>query len=158
MGAGLAGPVETIDTFNEFRKHVRWISATQSVPEFELDSRILLMRAQEVDKIKVYGLPYYESLIRRLQMTEHEIFNYWFNLAKTVLSDADVELMFASTLVMDGKVVVMEREEMGVNSTDMPSFFGQWAARNLDKVKLNLNSIPLSSSTGGRDVDMIVLD
>lgn len=110
-------------------------SATQSVAEFELDSRILLVRAQEVDKIRVCGIPYYESLVRRLRISEHEIFNHWFNLAKTVLSDADVESMFASTMVMDGQVAVMEREGMGVNSIDVPSLFGQWAARNLDEIK-----------------------
>jgi hypothetical protein len=67
------------------------------------------------------------------------MFNHWFNLAKLFLKDGDVESMFASTLVMDGKVAVTEREEMGVNSTDVPSLFEHCAARNLDKSRSTCN-------------------
>lgn len=49
-------------------------------------------------------------------MTQHETFNKWFVLAKTVLNGVDVEPIFASTLVMDGKVAVVERQEIGANS------------------------------------------
>jgi hypothetical protein len=44
-----------------------------------------------------------------------------------------VEKMFASTLVMDGKVAVTERQEIGVNSPEVPCLFRDWAAKNLNK-------------------------
>ncbi|KAH7088044.1 heterokaryon incompatibility protein-domain-containing protein [Paraphoma chrysanthemicola] len=110
-------------------------AATDSVPEFKLNHHILHVRAREMDKIKVYGYPYYESLGRSLKMTEIETFNHWFNLANSFLKDADVESMFSSTLVMDGKVAVTERQDIGVNSTDVPSLFGHWASKHLDDVK-----------------------
>jgi hypothetical protein len=108
-------------------------SATASNPDFKLNHHILHVRAREVDRITICGLPYCESLGKRLKMTELETFNHWFNLAKTFLKDADVESMFASTLVMDGKVVVAERQDIGVNTPDVPCLFGHWAAKNLDK-------------------------
>ncbi|KAH8708385.1 hypothetical protein GQ44DRAFT_731581 [Phaeosphaeriaceae sp. PMI808] len=110
-------------------------AATDSGPEFKLNHHILHVRAREMDKIKVCGCPYYESLGRSLKMTETETFNHWFNLANAFLKDADVESMFSSTLVMDGKVAVTERHDIGVNSTDVPSLFGHWASKNLDHVK-----------------------
>jgi hypothetical protein len=48
------------------------------------------------------------------------------------LNDAGIESMFASTLVMDGKVAVIERQEIGVNSPCVPNLFEHWAAKNLD--------------------------
>jgi hypothetical protein len=110
-------------------------SATKSAPEYEIDHGTLHVRAREIDKIKVCGPPYYESLVRRLRITEHGIFNAWFNLSKTVLGNTNIETMFASTLVMDGKVAVTERQYIGVNSIAVPGLFGSWAARNLDEIE-----------------------
>jgi hypothetical protein len=107
-------------------------SATSSDPDFEFHDNILRVCAREMDIIKVCGWPYVESLGRHLKMTEHETFNHWFNLAKTVLNDVNVEPMFASTLVMDGKVAVAERQDTGANSPRVPSLFEHWAAKNLD--------------------------
>jgi hypothetical protein len=98
-------------------------SATKSAPDYKLDHRTLHARAREIDKIKVCGHPYYESLGRRLRITEHETFNAWFNLSKTVLGNTNIETMFASTLVMDGKVAVTERQYIGVNSVAVPDLF-----------------------------------
>jgi hypothetical protein len=111
-------------------------SATESDPEFKINHHILHVRAREIDKIKFCGYPYYESLGKGLKITEHVMFNRWFNLAKGFLNDPDIESMFASTLVMDGKVAVTERPEIGVNSTDVPSLFGHWATRNLDQIRI----------------------
>jgi hypothetical protein len=108
-------------------------SATVSAPEFRLDHHRLYVRAQEVDRIKICGLPYYELLGRRLKMKEHEIFDGWSNLAKSFLEDTCVEKMFASTLIMDGRVAVTERQEIGVNSPEVPCLFRDWAAKNLNK-------------------------
>jgi hypothetical protein len=105
-------------------------SATVSDAEFEFCHHALRVCARKMDTIKVCGWPYYESLGRLVKMTEHEIFNHWFSLAKAVLEGADVESMFASTLVMDGRVVV-ERQGIGANSPDVPSLFERWASRNL---------------------------
>lgn len=91
-------------------------TATVSAPEFRLDHHRFHVRAREVDRIKICGLPYFESLGRRLKTKEHEAFDGWFNIAKSCLKDACVESMFASTLVMDGKVAVTERQDIGVNS------------------------------------------
>lgn len=99
-------------------------TATDSVPEFKLDHHIFYVRAREMDKIKVCGCPYYESLVSSLKMTEIETFNHWFNLANSFLRNAEVESMFASTLVMDVKVAVTERQDIGANSADVPSLFG----------------------------------
>jgi hypothetical protein len=84
-------------------------SATASDPEFEFKQHMLRVCAREVDSIRMCGWPYYESLGRLVKMTEHDVFNHWYSMAKAVLIDAGVELMFASTLVMDGKVAVTER-------------------------------------------------
>ncbi|EDU46084.1 conserved hypothetical protein [Pyrenophora tritici-repentis Pt-1C-BFP] len=114
-----------------FENEFLGFSATVSEPVFNIDHDKLRVCAREMDKIKVCGLPYCESLWRRIKMTEHALFNSWFSLAKTaLLKGADVELMFASTLVMDGKVAVVERQEIGANSPDVPSLFKHWAARN----------------------------
>jgi hypothetical protein len=110
-------------------------AATESISEHELKHHILHVRAQKMDKIVVCGLPYYESLRRRLKITEMETFNHWFILARAWLKDAVIEPMFASTLVMDGKVAVEEREDIGVNSTDVPSLFRHWASRNIEEFK-----------------------
>jgi hypothetical protein len=110
-------------------------SATNSAPDYKLDHGTLHARAREIDRIKVCGHPYYESLGRRLRITEHETFNDWFNLSKTVLGNANIEEMFASTLVMDGKVAVTERQYIGINTAAVPDMFGSWAARNLDEVE-----------------------
>jgi hypothetical protein len=112
-------------------------SATLSDPDFEFHDNILRVCARKVDKIKVCGWPYVESLGRRMKMTEHETFNHWFNLAKTVFNDANVEPMFASTLVMDGKVAVAERQDTGANSPRVPSLFEHWAAEKHDKQREN---------------------
>jgi hypothetical protein len=40
--------------------------------------------------------------------------------------------MFASTLVMGGKVAVVERQEISANSPGVLNLFEHWAARNLD--------------------------
>jgi hypothetical protein len=109
--------------------------ATKSAPEYKLDHGTLHARAREIDRIKLCGHPYYESLGRRLRITEHETFNAWFNLSKTVLGNANIEKMFASTLVMDGKVAVTERQYIGINTVAVPDMFGSWAARNLDEVE-----------------------
>lgn len=108
-------------------------SATLSDPDFEFRDNILRVCAREKDKIKVCGLPYFESFVRRMRMPEPEriIFNQWFHLAKIVMSDVNVEPMFASTLVMDGKVAVTERQETGTNSPHVPSLFEHWAAKKL---------------------------
>jgi hypothetical protein len=119
----------------DVEKESSGFSATESDPEFKIDHNILHVRAREKDKIKVCGWPYYESHGRSLDMTEHEIFNCWFNLAKMVLKDSDVEPTFASTLVMDGKVAVAEHQDKSVSSADIPNLFGRWASRNLDEFK-----------------------
>ncbi|KAJ8106168.1 hypothetical protein OPT61_g9720 [Boeremia exigua] len=64
-------------------------------------------------------------------MTEHDIFSHWYSMAKAVLIDANVDTMFASTLVMDGKVAVTERQAMKDEAPDIPSLFKHWACRNL---------------------------
>jgi hypothetical protein len=107
-------------------------SATASDPEFEFCHHVLCVCAREMDSIKVCGWPYYESLGSRAKMTEHEIFNHWFSLAKAALNDAEVEPMFASTLVMNGKVALMERRAASDNSPDVTSLFERWACRNLE--------------------------
>ncbi|OAL01734.1 HET-domain-containing protein [Phaeosphaeriaceae sp. SRC1lsM3a] len=107
-------------------------SATASAPDFEFHDNILRVCAREMDKIKVCGWPYVESIGSRMEMREYETFNHWFNLAKTVMNDKNVEPMFASTLVMDGKVAVTERQETGTNSPHVPSLFEHWAAKNFE--------------------------
>lgn len=106
-------------------------SATASDPEFEFQQHMLRVRAREVDIIKVCGWPYYESLGRLVKMTEHDVFSHWYSMAKAVLIDANVDTMFASTLVMDGKVAVTERQAMEDEAPDIPSLFKHWACRNL---------------------------
>ena len=56
-------------------------------------------------------------------------------MAKKTLKDADVESIFASTLVMDGKVSVMERADLAVQSADVMRLFGHWATRNLHAIR-----------------------
>ncbi|KAH8731578.1 heterokaryon incompatibility protein-domain-containing protein [Phaeosphaeriaceae sp. PMI808] len=112
-------------------------SATESHPDFKLNDCTLQVRARRVDKIKFCGWLYCEWLGRRLRITEHELFNLWFNMAQQFLKDADVESMFASTLVMDGRVGVTERQGIGANLTDVPGLFRRWAAKNLDKCREN---------------------
>jgi hypothetical protein len=111
-------------------------SATESDPEFKLNDHILHVRAREIDKIKVCGVTYHELVRKHLRMTEHKMFNLWFNLAKHFLNHADIESMFASTLVMDGKVAVTVPHGIGANSTDVPSLFGHWATRNLYQIRI----------------------
>jgi hypothetical protein len=88
-----------------------------------------------MNRVRFCGWPYYESLGRRLKITEVETFNHWFNLAKSLLKYANVDSMFVSTLVMDGKVAVTERQEIGHNSTNVPSLFRHWASKNFDEVE-----------------------
>jgi hypothetical protein len=120
-----------------FENEFLGFSATASDSDFNIDHHALHVRAREMDKIKMCGLPYYESLGRRLEITEHKTFNHWFSLArrelaKLGLNDADIELMFASTLVIDGKVAVIECQEIGANSPSVPTLFEHWAAKNLN--------------------------
>ena len=49
------------------------------------------------------------------------VINAWFNLSKTVLGNENIKKMFASTLVMDGKVAVTERQYMGINTVAVPA-------------------------------------
>lgn len=107
-------------------------SATASDPEFKFHQYTLCVRAREVDIIKVCGWPYYESLGRLVNMTEHDVFSHWYSMAKAVLTDADVDMMFASALVMDGKVAVTKRQAIQDNAPDIPSLFERWACRNID--------------------------
>ncbi|OAL42679.1 HET-domain-containing protein [Pyrenochaeta sp. DS3sAY3a] len=113
-------------------------SATKSHPDFKSNGRMLQVRARMVDKVKYCGWPYWEGLGSHLRITEHEIFNLWFNMTKKYLKNGDVESMFASTLVMGGKVRVTEREGIRANATDLPGLFRHWAARNLDKFRGNV--------------------
>lgn len=110
-------------------------SATESDPEFKLNSPTLRVRAREVDRIKVCGLPYGESFFQRLHKREHTVFNQWYGLAKKMLTGADVEKAFASTLLMDGKVAVMEHEQRYPEVTDVMKPFENWAIRNLVEVQ-----------------------
>ena len=89
------------------------------------------MCARAINRIEVHGCPYYELMSRRLKITERETLNHSLSLAKLVLRDADIESRFASPLVMDGKVAVMERQEIDVNYTDVPSLFEPGAIKNL---------------------------
>jgi len=98
-------------------------SATVLDPDFEFHQHVLRMRAREVDVVKVCEWPCYESLGRRVNMTEHDVFSRWYSTAKAVLGDADVELMFASTLVMDGKVAPIERGAIRDDAPDITSLF-----------------------------------
>jgi hypothetical protein len=132
MGAGLADAVKPLTLATNVEDESLGFSATASGPEFELCHHVLRVCAREMDSIRVCGWPYYKLLGRRAKMTEHETFNHWFNLAKAALNNTDVEPMFASTLVMDGKVAVMERRATSDNSPDVTSLFERWACRNLE--------------------------
>lgn len=59
-------------------------SATLSDPDYSIDdlSELLRVRARNVDRIKACGPPYYASLCKRLSISEHIIFNVWFEMCQ----------------------------------------------------------------------------
>lgn len=109
-------------------------SATVSSTDYYLDesSQTLRVRALLVDEIAVCGPPYYASLCRRLQISEHDIFGIWFNLARDSIEDDGFESMFASTLVMEARVTPTDRGALNVQPEEVFRIYSHWAKRNLD--------------------------
>ncbi|KAH6985548.1 heterokaryon incompatibility protein-domain-containing protein [Ilyonectria destructans] len=111
-------------------------SATVSSADYYLNegSQTLRVRALLVDEITACGPPYYTSLCRRLQITEHDIFGLWFNLAKDIVKCDGFESMFASTLVMGAKVILTEHGALNVQPEEVLRIFRHWAERNLNEM------------------------
>ncbi|KAK6716716.1 hypothetical protein SNK04_007667, partial [Fusarium graminearum] len=59
-------------------------------------------------------------------MTENEIFEQWYELAKEHLDSNTFETMFSSTLVMDARVTLTERGSLNVNQDEVPTLFEHW--------------------------------
>lgn len=93
------------------------------------------VRAHQIDTVKYCGLPYYEPLGATLKITEHEIINHWFGVAAKAFPESDIASKFGSPLVMDARVAVMDSKEIGVNGSDSPDLFRQWADRNIDDAR-----------------------
>ncbi|ESU08374.1 hypothetical protein FGSG_11631 [Fusarium graminearum PH-1] len=93
---------------------------------FDDDNQTLHVRALLVDQIAGCGWPYYLSLCQDLQMTENEIFEQWYELAKEHLDSNTFETMFSSTLVMDARVTLTERGSLNVNQDEVPTLFEHW--------------------------------
>jgi hypothetical protein len=93
---------------------------------FDDNDRILHVRASLVDEIAACGWPYYLSLCRDLEITEHSIFEQWYELAKYHLSSDTFEAMFSSTLVMDARVTLTEKGSLNLNQDEIPTLFECW--------------------------------
>ncbi|RKK68451.1 hypothetical protein BFJ69_g13609 [Fusarium oxysporum] len=93
---------------------------------FDENEHKLHVRALLVDEIVACGYPYYLSLCRDLQITEHGIFEQWYELAKDHLNSDTFENMFSSTLVMDARMILTERGALNVNQDEIPTLFKYW--------------------------------
>ncbi|KAH7228467.1 heterokaryon incompatibility protein-domain-containing protein [Fusarium redolens] len=93
---------------------------------FDENEHKLHVRALLVDEIVACGYPYYLSLCRNLQITEHGIFEQWHELAKDRLNSDTFENMFSSTLVMDARMMLTERGALNVNQDEIPTLFKYW--------------------------------
>ncbi|KAH7136288.1 heterokaryon incompatibility protein-domain-containing protein [Dactylonectria macrodidyma] len=99
--------------------------ATVSSADYYLNeaSQTLRVRALLVDEIT------------HVQITEHDIFGLWFNLAKDTIECDGFESMFASTLVMGAKVTPTENGALNVQPEEVLDIFRHWAERNLNETR-----------------------
>ncbi|KAG5656925.1 hypothetical protein KAF25_011094 [Fusarium avenaceum] len=105
-----------------------YFTATLSKADYFFDEseHKLHVRALLVDEIVACGYPYYPSLCRDLQTTEHAIFERWYELAKSYLDSDTFERMFSSTLVMDARVTLTERGALNVEQHEISTLFRYW--------------------------------
>ena len=108
-------------------------SATISKPDYEHNkvSQTLRVRALKVDTIMICGAPCCPSLCDDLGITEHAVFNHWFETAVESFANNDITATFASTLAMDGNLTDENRIESGISPENVRVHFDHWAARNL---------------------------
>ena len=140
MGTRLANRVATYPLLtNAVHDIIAEFSATDSIAEYKFEDafQTLRVRALKVDTIKVCGIPYSPSLCDSMDITEHIIFNQWFDLAIENLSDTDIEAAFASTLAMDGEIMTAHRGE-SIRPDNVRLHFNHWSAKNLAAVDASI--------------------
>jgi hypothetical protein len=108
-------------------------AATTSKADYCLNEncQTLRVRALLVDEIVVCGPPYHASLCKDLQITDHEIFGIWYELAKSYLNNDNFKYMFTSTLVMDARVTLAERGALNVQREEIATIFRHWVKRSI---------------------------
>ncbi|KAK6065232.1 heterokaryon incompatibility [Seiridium cupressi] len=113
-------------------------SATISRADYSIEKSParLRVRARIVDQIVACGVPYCDALRKILQIEDqctldHWVLNQWYDLARRSVASHLVESMYASTLLMGGRLNVVERSQISIDSTKIDDYFSHWATRNL---------------------------
>jgi hypothetical protein len=107
-------------------------AATSSDTCFERgdDAHALRLRARFVSKVADCGVIYNDAVMttenRSPNWTVHHAFGSWWHHFKKYFPSTEYERIFASTLVMDGKVQRTERPGMSINPEDAPTLLGKY--------------------------------
>ncbi|KAK6365586.1 hypothetical protein LTR81_028043 [Elasticomyces elasticus] len=106
-------------------------TATTSTASYSFCGMQLRVLASKVDTVSICGMPYSPTLCDSLQTTAYEVFVDWLNLVKEHFPSPAWEPSFASTLVMDGKVKLVDHQDLEISTDEILSLFGHWLARNV---------------------------
>lgn len=111
--------------------------ATMTPPTYFISqsARRLQVCAREVDEVIACGLPYCDIIQECLNLDGHQVFSHWYSIAEKGLGPIDIESMFASTLLMGGRVRMVERQQIAIQPANIMDHFNHWAPRNLDQFK-----------------------
>ncbi|KXJ84718.1 heterokaryon incompatibility protein-domain-containing protein [Microdochium bolleyi] len=123
--------------------------ATMTKPDYHLDtsSRILHVRAYEIDKISACGIPNCDRALQAMELSANDIFISWFKTAESSVAAPDMTRMFGFTLLMGGLVQAIERPQVSIPAAEIAEYFDAWAGIYLGQSLLR-QEIPRSGSNG----------
>ncbi len=113
----------------------RQFCATISAPSYILNSSNIHVRARVVDEVVACSVPNYGPLRRSIRNPDNSILNQWYHLAKEQIKHTHLLTMFASTLLTEGRIELMERNRIAIDPAMILDHFNQWAIRNLDDMR-----------------------
>ncbi|KAK8029434.1 hypothetical protein PG993_010725 [Apiospora rasikravindrae] len=107
------------------------------VPDWRIQTRPLALLPAFDDEISTrfhatISIPSYIMSTSILQVSGNQVFNQWYQLAKAFFDEDRARTIFASTLLMDGKLDLLERNQVAIDPADIPDYFNEWEVRNLD--------------------------
>lgn len=105
--------------------------ASGTFASLDKDRQTLRVHALEVDSIQALGMPYSPSMCEHLEVDPYDIFMQWFALAKKTIPVGVVESLFASTMVMGGRVSTVDRDNLNISPEDIINIFAHWLVRQL---------------------------
>ncbi|KAK3619427.1 hypothetical protein LTR56_024053 [Elasticomyces elasticus] len=106
-------------------------AATTSTASYSFCGMQLRVLASKVDTVSICGMPYSPTLCDGQKTTAYEVFADWMNLVMKHFPSPAWESLFAFTLVMDGKVKLVDHRDLEISTDEILSLFGHWLARNL---------------------------